>query len=248
MSVPKFFEFFTPVLRALYDGQSKSVKEIRSIVAKDMKLSIEDRALLVPSGVQPIYVNRITWALTYLKKAGLIVSPARGQHKITSSGLTAINTPGISIDLNYLERISTSFREFRYGNSDGSNTQSSDTIKTKEAEDTPEDVMNQAFREINARISDELLTAISEQSPGFFERLVVQLLVKMGYGGSFDDAGIVVGKSSDEGIDGIIREDKLGFSSIYIQAKRWDPKTTIGRPEIQKFVGALDSVYTRIVI
>ena len=99
MSVPKFFEFFMPVLRALHDGQTKSVKEIRSIVTEDLKLSIEDRALLVPSGVQPIYVNRITWALTYLKKAGLIVSPARGQHKITSLGLTALNTPGISIDL-----------------------------------------------------------------------------------------------------------------------------------------------------
>lgn len=204
-----------------------------------MKLSQEDRAALVPSGAQPTYVNRITWALTYLKKAGLVSSPQRGEYVITDLGLTAYKEVGDRISLRYLEKISPDFVGFRYGSHDSAagKTQGDQTASAED--DTPEDVMEEAYQKINAQLSDELLSAIMEQSPRFFERLVVQLLLKMGYGGAFDDAAKVTGKVSDEGIDGIIREDKLGFSSIYIQAKRWDPAAIIGRPEIQKFVGAL---------
>lgn len=238
MAIPKYFDFFYPILQTLgSDEATKNVKEIRSQVAKAMNISPEDRVVLAPSGSQPLYNNRIGWALTYLKKAGLIASPSRGWYAITNLGLNAYNKVGNKISLQYLEEISTDFVEFRYGNND---TPAKSIAETSlESDDTPEDIMENAFQKINVKIADELLSAIMDQSPHFFERLVVQLLVKMGYGGAFDNAAKVVGKTNDEGIDGIIREDKLGFSSIYIQAKRWDPTTTIGRPEIQKFVGAL---------
>jgi len=138
----------------------------------------------------------------------------------------------------YLEK-STEFREFRYGSPDNVKSYDLPEAREEDVENTPEEIIEGAYQKINVSLADELLAAIMEQTPTFFERLVVQLLIKMGYGGAFDDAGKVVGKTNDEGIDGIIREDKLGFSSIYIQAKRWDIGMTVGRPEIQKFVGAL---------
>ena len=215
------------------------VRELRQAVADLMGLSADDREQMVPSGAQTTYGNRVAWALSYLKKAQLLSSPSRGLYKLTPAGKVALSEVGEHIDLKYLESFAK-FREFRYGISDDEEGQSIELLTpNEEAEQTPEDVIQSAYKKINISLADELLGAIMEQTPAFFERLVVQLLMKMGYGGAFDDAGKVVGKTNDEGIDGIIREDKLGFSNIYIQAKRWDLETKIGRPEIQKFVGAL---------
>ncbi len=233
MAVPKFFEFFPSVLQALSNQQEKTVKQIREEVIQLMHVTDEDCEELLPSGRQRTVDNRINWAITYLKNAGLISSIKRGLYAITNEGTHALLETGNQITLSYLERYE-SFRSF-HGTPVSSPTDTPDSP----ANDTPQDVFDKAYSQINAALSEDLLGIIMERTPRFFEQLVVDLLLKMGYGSAFDSAGLVVGQSGDEGIDGIIREDKLGFSSIYIQAKRWDPSSTIGRPEIQKFVGAL---------
>ena len=238
MAIPKYFEFFAPVLHTLMNGQTISGRDLYKLLADRFNLSDEDRAVYLPSGKQLMYVNRIQWALTYLRKAGLIVTPTRGHHVITAAGKSAYSEAGNAINLEYLER-DKSFVEFKYGAFDVENTHQIKPEPPVVAIETPEESMETAFQTINGLLAEELLNSIMEKPPGFFERLVVQLLVKMGYGGAFEVAGMVVGRTNDEGIDGVIREDKLGFSSIYIQAKRWDPDKTIGRPEVQTFVGAL---------
>ena len=233
MSVPKFFEFFPSVLLSLNDKAEKSTKQLREETVKLMHISEEDCNELLPSGKQRTVDNRINWAINYLKHAGLIKSVRRGIYIITSDGCNALSEVGTQIDLSYLERFE-SFRAFH-----GRSSLSSGEEKIDTPDDSPLDIFEKAYSRINAALSDDLLSVIMERTPRFFERLVVDLLLKMGYGSALDSAGLVVGQSGDEGIDGIIREDKLGFSSIYIQAKRWEPASTVGRPEIQKFVGAL---------
>lgn len=236
MAVPKFFEFLPVVLRILIDKTEKTVKQIREEAVVELKVSDEDCKELLPSGRQRTVDNRVNWAVTYLKNAKLIRSVRRGVYVITDEGNTAYADVGDDLNLAYLERYE-SFKVFH----GVSNTKSDGTEpKDLPVEDTPQDMFEKAYTQINAALAEELLAVTMERSPKFFEQLVVDLLLKMGYGSSIDSSGFVVGKSGDEGIDGIIREDKLGFSNIYIQAKRWDPTTvTVGRPEIQKFVGAL---------
>ena len=238
MAVPKFFEFFSVVLKILSDEDVHAIREIREKTIAEMQLTKEDISEMVPSGTQSRVDNRITWALAYLKKAELIVAVARGKYRITTMGRDAYIKDGKNIDLQYLNRYE-GYRKFK-SNSPGAIEVGTDIGNPKaDSEETPQDILDAAFKQINAELSDSLLLSIMERTPEFFEKMVVKLLMKMGYGGAFDEAGIVVGKSGDEGIDGIIREDKLGYSNIYIQAKRWDPATTVGRPEIMKFVGAL---------
>lgn len=236
MSVPKFFEFFHVVLQSLLEGTEKTVKQIRMDSIELLPVSDEDCNELLPSGRQRTVDNRVNWAITYLKNAGLISAVRRGVYIITDEGKRAYHDAGQSLDLNYLERYE-SFRNFHCSTV----IKPAPQIPTQLSfEDTPQDMFEKAYSQINSALSEDLLASIMEHSPAFFERLVVDLLLKMGYGSSFDSAGMVVGHTGDEGIDGIIREDKLGFSNIYIQAKRWDPVSmTVGRPEIQKFVGAL---------
>ena len=238
MAIPKYFDFFGPILELLQNDQLIGGKELYSKLADNMGITSDDREVFLPSGKQLTYVNRINWALTYLRKAGLIKTPSRGQHIITPEGKNAFLHSGKAIDLHYLEKYE-GFREFRLGNSEIQSELPFSTGISKAIEDTPEDAMESGFQKINIILADELLNAIMDRSPAFFERLVVQLLVKMGYGGTVEDAGRVIGRTNDEGIDGVIREDKLGFSSIYIQAKRWALDKTIGRPDVQTFVGAL---------
>ena len=236
MAVPKFFAFFPCILRILSTGETMHVKQVRVQAFDSMHLSEEDRSILLPSGKQRMADNRVNWALTYLKKAGLVETPSTGKYRITPTGQAALQEAGDNITLKYLEKFET-FREFHMPKPQES--QNSAECISSIAEGSPQDTMDIAFRQINDELATNLLQAIMEHSPQFFERLVIELLLKMGYGGAFEEAGITVGQSGDEGIDGIIREDKLVFSSIYIQAKRWDADTTVGRPEVQKFVGAL---------
>ena len=236
LSVPKYNECFYPVLCALKSESAMRSQQVRSYVARQMNLSAEELREMLPSQRQPTFHNRVHWALMYLRKAGLVENVSRGVYKITPDGLAALQEAGDQIDLAYLERF-RAFREFIYGKpGDG---EVPPAIQRTELSETPQDIMDRAYGEINDSLCEDLLSEIMNQTPAFFENLVVELLLRMGYGGALDDAGRVVGKSGDEGIDGIIREDKLGFSSIYIQAKRWDLQGAIGRPEIQKFVGAL---------
>ena len=195
-----------------------------------------EREERLPSGRQAIFDNRITWTRTYLKKAGLIESPTRGTYQLTAIGKKVLEENPKVIDNHYLNQFD-SFREFIRFESENVNPAKS-TIVTNIGQ-SPQDILDAAYQQINIALADDILSELLEQTPAFFEHLVVRLLERMGYGGTLADAGVVVGQTGDEGIDGIVREDKLGFDMIYIQAKRWDRDKVIGRPEIQKFVGAL---------
>lgn len=239
MAVPKYNEFFSPVLRALEDGQIKRALEIRKYALNYLNVSEEDRKQMLPSNTQRLVDNRATWAITYLCKANLIERVAKGKYKITNTGIQVLHEKKDHVDLKDLYQFD-SFRQFI--NTDTMSEEKKDLSKPSVLEDlqegTPQDNLNASMEQINKELSANLLSEIMERSPAFFEKMVVQLLLKMGYGSALED-GFVTGCSGDEGIDGIIREDKLGFSSIYIQAKRWAEDKAIGRPEIQKFVGAL---------
>lgn len=229
MSVPKYHELYAPFLKSLQDGRVHQMKEIKQMVLDQIHLTEAELSERLPSGKQAVFDNRIGWARTYLKKAGLIESPARAQFVLTEEGKKALPDADI-IDDKYLRKYA-SFRAFQNMDSE---EESEEVI-----EKSPEEALEDAFAELNASLADDLMNEIMKLEPTDFERLVVRLLLAMGYGSGIDDAGFVTQASNDEGIDGIIKEDQLGFSSIYIQAKRWDPETSVSRPEIQKFAGAL---------
>lgn len=231
MAVPKFFDFFEGFLQAIEDGELHSAKEIREIIAKDMNISESDRAIMLPSGKQSTFDNRVSWAKTYLDKAGLIETPVRGKYRITESGLAALAS-GEKIDLKYLER-NKSFKVFH------NVTKPITETVDEEKNESPMEVLDSAFQQVTATLASQLMDEVMKLSPTEFESLVVKLLLRMGYGSGIDDAGMVTKQSNDGGIDGIIKEDQLGFSHIYIQAKQWAIDQTVSKPEIQKFVGAL---------
>ncbi len=232
MAVPKFFEFFECFLYAIQDGELHTAKEVKEKVAAVMQLSEADREEMLPSGKQRTFDNRVAWARTYLDKAGLIETPLRGKYCITEKGKKALES-GEKIDLKYLER-SEGFRAF-YGAASENITESIVT----ESEESPMEVLDMAFQQVNATLASQLMDEVMKLTPAEFEKLVVKLLLQMGYGNGIDNAGMVTQQSNDGGIDGIIKEDQLGFSHIYIQAKQWALNQTVGKPEIQKFVGAL---------
>lgn len=236
MTIPKFWDMYRPILDFLADGEEHAVDEMRDVVIQSIGVTEEDLKKLLPSGRQTFFANRFGWARTYLKKAGLIDNPSKAVYKITQAGKELLAEDPPVIDNQLLKRRYESFRLFLSPGSSGEDE--SDDPGSNE-EETPQEQIDNAFKLINSDLADELLSEIFKQTPEFFEYLVVLLLEKMGYGGSVEGAGRVIGRSGDEGIDGIIREDKLGFSLIYIQAKRWNFDNSIGRPEVQKFVGAL---------
>ena len=194
-----------------------------------MSLSEADRAQLLPSGKQTTFDNRVAWARTYLDKAGLIETPSRGKYKITNEGIKALAS-GEEIDLKYLEKYSK-FREFHSSASAGI----PDAVD-KEKDESPMELLDSAFQRVNATLASQLMDEVMKLEPVDFEKLVVKLLLKMGYGSGIDNAGIVTQLSNDDGIDGIIKEDQLGFGNIYIQAKKWACDATVGRPEIQNLL------------
>lgn len=232
MAVPKFFEFFEAFLKVVSDGELHAAKEVRNSIAIMMALSENDLAEMLPSGKQRTFDNRVAWARTYLDKAGLIETPLRGKYRITASGKTALQS-GEKIDLAYLEK-SDEFKDFHQATTHIS----TDTI-IEEKDESPMEALDSAYSQVNATLASQLMDEVMKLTPVEFERLVVKLLLKMGYGSGIDDAGMVTQQSNDGGIDGIIKEDQLGFSHIYIQAKQWGTEQTVGKPEIQKFVGAL---------
>ena len=236
MAVPKFYEFFGSFLRAVSDGKIHTSKEVQKAIATDMNLSEEDMAEQLPSQRQATYVNRINWARTYLDKAGLITTPTRGHYQITDEGLKALQS-GETIDLKYLDRYE-SFREFHTVSPTGGK-QDTFTPQQEEEEKTPTEIMNAAFEKVNASLAGELMNMVMGLEPTEFETLVVKLLLKMGYGYGIEEAGKVTRATGDGGIDGIIKEDQLGFNNIYIQAKKWASDHKVSRPEVQKFAGAL---------
>lgn len=235
--IPDFQSIMLPLLRMLSDGKEYRYRDIVEQLADEFKITADERKELLASGSQPIFDNRVGWAKTYLKKAGLLDSPKRAIFVITDVGLNVLRVNPDRIDTKFLRQF-PSFLEFQNaGRSD--NDSEPELSVADNGEQTPEEALDKAYQRIRKSLAAELLNKVIDLSPAFFERLVVELLVKMGYGGSIKDAGKALGRSGDEGIDGTIKEDKLGLDIIYIQAKRWKPGNAVGRPEIQKFVGAL---------
>lgn len=226
-----------PVLRFAQDRNEHSLREVTTAVSDTFELSDEERSQLLGSGRKPVIDDRVGWARTYLGQAKLLESTRRGYFRITERGLSLLATnPTIINDqtlkqypefLEFLDR--KTLKKKIVGNND--------FVLSTDNQSTPEESIENAFQTIRNSLASEILEQIKGCSPKFFERLVVELLVKMGYGGTLEDAGQAIGKSGDGGIDGIIKEDRLGLDVIYLQAKRWDGN--VSRPEIQKFAGAL---------
>ena len=235
MPIPDFQTIMLPLLELAADGKSHYIHDAVEKLAEHFSLTKDEKAKLLPSGQQPIFYNRVGWARTYLKKAGLLEDPRRGYFRITERGKSVLQEKPDRIDMRYLQRF-PEYVEFRQTTKAPSQPDVSDEGLEGL---TPEEALEDSYQRIRRDLADELLSYVLNSTPGFFEKLVVELLVKMGYGGSQRDAARAVGQSGDEGIDGIIDEDRLGLDTIYVQAKKWNPGTPVGRPEIQKFVGAL---------
>lgn len=235
MAIPDYQTCMLPFLRLLADGKDHSLRDAEDALAVSFSLTPAERAELLPSGQQGIFRNRVGWARTYLKKGGLLESPRRGVFKITERGLEVLASNPNRIDAKYLERF-PEFLEFRDAGRQGQAT-ATDSSPIPPLSATPEETIEIAHEELRVQLSQDILAKILSCSPAFFEQLVVELLVKMGYGGSRKDAGERIGQTGDGGVDGIIKEDRLGLDTIFLQAKRW--QGVVGRPEIQKFVGAL---------
>ena len=241
MGVPDFQSFFYPILKYSSDGQEHSLDEIRSFLTHNFSLTDEDKAERVPSGTQTKFDNRIYWTKSYFSKEKLIENTKRSHFKITERGLKFLQKYNLNITINDLKTIDE-FKEFNNGTAFLSDSM---PVETKVNNDlflevkTPLEKLEETYQYIQQELASELLEKIRLNTWQFFEDLVIDLMVKMGYGGSRSKAGESIKRTNDEGIDGIINEDKLGLDVIYLQAKMWKTETSIGRPEIQKFVGAL---------
>lgn len=235
MSVPGYQEFMFPILKCLYDGGQYHKKKICEKMIEVFNLTQEQLDERLPSQSEPTYINRVGWAITYMKKAGLIDSPTRACYVITDEGKKLVDNNVINLNTKYLRKY-PSFVDFQKSSHD---TSVKETVDVAKDDETPYEKIVSYNAVIKKSICDDLLNKILEQSPYFFEQLVVDLLVSMGYGGNIEDAGKATKKSGDEGIDGLIKEDKLGLDTIYIQAKRYKKDNLVGRPTIQQFIGAL---------
>jgi restriction system protein len=233
MAIPDYQTIMLPLLRLAGDRQEHIFRKAVDTLANEFNLTDEERRELLPSGQQEIFSNRVGWARTYMKKAGLLESPRRGRLKITQRGLDILAQNPPKINVTFLDQFKE-FQEFRTLKHEKTILKEKVEIET---ETTPEEALENAYQNLRGDLTHDLLQQNKDSPPSLFEKVVVELLVRMGYGGSRKDAGKAIGKSSDEGIDGIIKEDRLGLDIIYIQAKRWE--NTVGRPEIQKFAGAL---------
>jgi restriction system protein len=250
MNIPDYQSLMLPLLEALNDGREHLVRDVREDIAAKFGLGTAERETLLPSGKQPIFDNRIGWAKTYLTKAGLVSSVRRGVYQLTDRGRSVIASKPARVDVAYLARF-PEFEEFRRKAENETEGVESlpksdagpDTIDGAAPTSTAQESLDAAYHHLRRAVETELLAAVRGASFRFFERLVVELLVKMGYGGSLKDARKAIGRSGDDGLDGIIKEDHLGLDAIYIQAKRWE--RTVGRPEVQAFAGSLEGVRGR---
>ena len=232
MAIPDFQTLMLPLLKALADKQEHSMKDVTTTLSGQFNLSEDERNIASEVSGQPVMYNRTAWAKTYLKRAGLIEQTRRGFFRVSESGEKVLKSAPPAINIKFLRQ----FAEFKESQKQPEALQKDQSLPEIQTE-TPDELIDSGAKAIRAALSDEILQRIKGCSPAFFERLVVELLVKMGYGGSRQDAGRAIGRSGDEGIDGVIHEDRLGLDVIYLQAKRWE--SVVGRPEIQKFVGAL---------
>ena len=239
MAIPDYQSLMQPLLAIAAEGETR-VPVAAQIVADRLGLSLEERDEMLPSGKQRLLNNRVHWAKFYMSKAGLIDSPKRGVFTASTAGKELLATNPARIDVETLKRF-PAFAKF-YNQADDDfpvQDQVHVSILAVESEVTPEEQIDAGCAVLAKVLKADLLIRVLEQSPAFFERLIVELLVAMGYGGSHEDAARQLGKSGDGGIDGVIDEDRLGLDRIYVQAKRYAPGSGIGRPEVQGFVGSL---------
>lgn len=239
MAVPDFQTLMRPLLVALSDDAEHRSVDLRATLAEEFSLSAEDLAQQLPSGRAKTFNNRVGWALTYLYRTGLIDRPRRSTYRITDRGRSVLAAQPVRVDLKVLSEFEE-FHEFRQARNDpreAPEAPEAPAAATTPTDETPEEQIESAYRSLRTALAADLLDRIHEQSPTFFEQLVLDVLRGMGYGGTHDGAVERLGQSGDEGVDGIIREDELGLDLIYVQAKRW--RNPVGRPEIQKFFGAL---------
>lgn len=226
-----------PLLRLLQNQQPWRIRDTVEALATEFHLNAEDLATMLPSGRAPLFYNRLAWARTHMSKAGLIESPTRGFVQITQSGLSLLGENPDRVSLKTLERY-PAFLEFRNReNTEASGTAVSPTPAANDEKISPQEQLEQSHLTLVDALISDLVESLKSVTPLRFEQIVVDVITAMGYGGSRQEAGKAIGRSGDEGIDGIINEDRLGLDTIYLQAKRWE--NPVGRPEIQKFVGAL---------
>jgi restriction system protein len=238
MTVPDFQRIMLPLLKIAEDGKDHATSEVIERLAQELKLSDEERRELLPSGRQAKFDNRVGWARTHLAKAGLLEKTGYGRFRITDRGRQVLNQNPPSVNMKFLGQF-PEFVEFRTTSQQPKKRSAEPTIE----EQTPEEVLEAGYQGLRNQLAQELLTRVKSSPPKFFEHLVVDLLVAMGYGGSRKDAGEAVGQSGDGGVDGLIKEDKLGLDVVYIQAKRWEG--AVGRPVVQAFAGSLEGFKAR---
>lgn len=235
MAIPDYQTIMLPLLKLTGDEKEHTLREAIDRLASEFRLSDEERKELVPSGIQELFDNRVGWARTYMKKAGLFELTGRGHFRITERGMELLRENPLKINVRMLYRY-PEFREFRSYKLGGKETR---RVSKEVEKGTPEDELGDAYQRITNELGKDLLEELKAVSPSKFEHIVVNVLVKMGYGGSYEDAAEAIGGAGDEGVDGVINEDRLGLSRIYVQAKRWQNKY-VGHSEIRNFSGALD--------
>ncbi|MBC6491558.1 restriction endonuclease [Flavihumibacter stibioxidans] len=236
MAIPDFQTIMLPFMLHIADGQEHTTTETHDTLAKVFNLTDEEANQYLPSGNQKTFYNRVFWAKAHLKMAGLIENIKRGHFRISQTGKDALGKKPKEINLRYLKQFPVYLENIGRTKDSEKIIDNAVDIELKE---TPEEVIANSYLKIRKNLALELLSKVKVCTPAFFENLVVELLVKMGYGGTIKEAGKATRLTSDGGIDGIIKEDRLGLDFIYIQAKRWDSQS-VGRPDIQSFVGALD--------
>ena len=245
MPIPNFQTVMLPLLQDLASGD-RTGQETIDALATHFSLTLEELAIRLPSGKQSKFTNRVAWAKSHLKAAGLIDSPRRGVYRLTERGRQVLATNPTAIGMSFLSQY-PEYVAFRQPSSEPSepSTQggSASGTATRVDDRTPDDLIDEGYRQLRTALAKDLRERIASMTPSAFEQLVVDVLTAIGYGGSQEDAGLVVGRGGDEGIDGLIKEDKLGLETIYIQAKRWEG--VVGRPEIQRFAGALQGQRAR---
>jgi len=235
MAIPDFQSVMRPVIEAVSDGEAHALADVRESVKEAFGLSEEERKERLPSGNQTVINNRVGWARTYLNKAGLLTIPQRGMVQITDRGQDALKSGPERISVAWLKQF-PEFYDF-HAHKPKSASITSEIVENDLEETTPDEQLASAHQSLMENLADEVLDSIRKASPSFFEKLVVDLMISMGYGGSRKEAGQATQTTNDDGIDGIIKEDKPGLDTIYLQAKRWT--NTVHRPEIDKFIGAL---------
>jgi restriction system protein len=233
MSIPDYQTVMLPLLQSLADGQFHVIRDVAENLAAKFGLIDDERRQLLPSGQQTVFHNRVGWAKTHMKMAGLIENPSRGAVKISSLGRQVLDQHPSRIDVAFLRQF-PSFVEFTKKSQAPEHVAGDD----HPAPTTPEESLEASYKALRDALAAEILERVETCSPQFFERLVVQLLVAMGYGGSLADAGQAIGRTGDGGIDGIIKEDKLGLDIVCIQAKRWS--ATVGAATVREFAGSME--------